>query len=119
MNAPTSDPASWFQPFVDYWVHNAPAIALAVAIVLIGWLTGRLARGSAIHLANYINRLLDRMLRRGSLASARVPNSAITVIGIVRFLSRLRSRREVFCIGLDCRSGAFTTAPARNVRENR
>ena len=62
-----------------------PAIGIALGIVLLGWLAGRLARGSSHHLANYVNRILDRMLRRGSLATARVPTGVIALMGEILF----------------------------------
>lgn len=67
------------------WYDRMPALAGAVAIVLLGWIAARLARSGSRHVANYFNRLLDRAFRSGGLAAARIPGSANVVIGEVLF----------------------------------
>ena len=67
------------------WYERLPSLLAALLIVLAGWLIARAARGGARHVADHLNRFLDRSLRWGSLASARVPSSAIAVIGEILF----------------------------------
>lgn len=71
--------------FFDDWYARAPSILLALGILIIGWPLARLARGAGKGLANQINRLLERSLRWGDLASARLPAGAIAVVGEILF----------------------------------
>ena len=71
--------------FLSDWYERLPSLLAALAIVVVGWLIARAARGGARHVANHMNRFLDRSLRWGGLASARVPSSAIVVIGEMLF----------------------------------
>ena len=66
---------------LESFYDRLPAILAAVAVLILGWLLAGLARRGARRFADLLNRFLDRSLRWGSLASARVPSSAITVIG--------------------------------------
>lgn len=71
------------------WLMEAyqclPALVGALVILFVGWLLARAARAGAGWLANAINRMLERNLRSGGLASARVPTSAVAVIGEIAF----------------------------------
>ncbi|MCB1641477.1 MAG: hypothetical protein KDI37_07075 [Xanthomonadales bacterium] len=65
--------------------QRLPALVGALAIVFLGWLLARAARSGASWLASNINRVLERNLRSGNLASARLPSSAVAVIGEICF----------------------------------
>ena len=62
-----------------------PELVAAVVIALLGWVLARLARRAAQHLAGAANRLLERTLRRGSAATARLSPAFIRVTGELAF----------------------------------
>lgn len=71
--------------FLQALSDHLPSLLMALVIFFIGWLIARAARGGARHFADYLNRFLDRSMRWGGLASARVPSTAIAIIGDVFF----------------------------------
>lgn len=66
-------------------ITNAPALLLALLILIVGWLVARLARSAIRHLTNSINSFLDRIFPRGILAVARLSPGAMAIIGELAF----------------------------------
>jgi hypothetical protein len=66
-------------------VDSLPELLAAVVIALVGWLLARLARRAARQLTGVANRLLERTLRRGTAASARLSPAFISVTGELIF----------------------------------
>jgi cytochrome c biogenesis protein CcdA len=66
-------------------LDGLPALLAAAAIVFAGWLLARLARRAARHLAGGANRLLERTLRRGTAATARLSPAFISLTGELAF----------------------------------
>ena len=58
-----------------------PSLIVALLVLVAGWLVARLARRAARRAAEAANRLLDRVFRRGRLASARASPGVITLAG--------------------------------------
>ncbi len=62
-----------------------PALGGALLILIAGWLLGRLVRIAVKRLSENINRLMERLFRKGALASIRLSPAAITALGGASF----------------------------------
>lgn len=63
----------------------APSLVTALAVLLVGRLLARLARGAMRRLGGGINRLLDRAFRQGPLADARLSPAGTALLSEVLF----------------------------------
>ena len=70
---------------LDAAAERLPAIFIAVLILVVGWLLARLARNLVLRMSDGVNRLLDRVFRRGHLASTRVSPAVMSVAGGLAF----------------------------------
>ena len=87
-----NDPIPWQdsirQVVATFWgdiVRNAPSLAIALLILIAGWLAARLTRAAVRRLANAANGLLDRTFRYGAMASVRFSPGAMAVLGELAF----------------------------------
>lgn len=62
-----------------------PSLFLAIGVLIVGWLFARFLRNAIRRMASGINRILDRFLRRGPLANARLSTGAAATIGELAF----------------------------------
>lgn len=70
---------------LDTMVGYLPNLIGAVLLLLLGWMLARLVRAAAGRLGNAVNRLLDRLMRRGSLTRFRLSPRALKLIGNAAF----------------------------------
>ena len=82
----------WFPDLNDWVAETAaaifstlPSILAAIAILVVGWFVARLSQGLARRLSQGINRIMERVFRTGSLASARLSSPMIAVVAEVSF----------------------------------
>ncbi len=82
----------WF-PDLNVWVtetteaifNTLPSIMAAIVILVVGWLMARLSQGLVRRLSQGINRIMERVFRTGTLASARLSTPIITVIAEITY----------------------------------
>ena len=70
---------------LDTMVGYLPNLIGAVLLLLLGWMLARLVRAAAGRLGNAVNRLLGRLMRRGSLTRFRLSPRALKLIGNAAF----------------------------------
>ncbi len=66
-------------------INTLPSLLAAAIIFIAGWLIATVLRGFVRRLSNVINRMLERIFRKGSLASVRLSTPAIAVIAEIAF----------------------------------
>ncbi len=66
-------------------VNYAPSLLGALLALLLGWLLARFVRGIARRVLGGTNRLLDRLLRRGTLSEARISSSTAVFLSEILF----------------------------------
>lgn len=58
----------------------APGLAAAIAVLFVGWIVAMMARGAVRRICNSANRMLERVLRRGDGAHARLSAPAVAAV---------------------------------------
>lgn len=62
-----------------------PNLAAAVALLVIGWYVGKMARVFAVKITNGVNRLMDGVVATGRLATVRISANVAELIGTIAF----------------------------------
>lgn len=68
---------SWIEDGLAAFIVYLPSLLSALVIVVLGWWVARTLRGTAKRLFGWANRRLDRVFKRGHLASVRVRHQMI------------------------------------------
>lgn len=76
---------TWAEDGLHALIAYLPNLLSAFAILVLGWLAARVSRGAVKRLFLWANRGLDRVFRRGHLASARISDSAAQVLSTIAF----------------------------------
>ena len=70
---------------IDTLLANLPNLLAGLAFLILGWLVARMVRNLVHRFGHGINTLLERIMRRGSLARVRLSESALHAVGTVTY----------------------------------
>jgi hypothetical protein len=76
---------TWAEDGLHAFIAYLPNLLSAFAILFLGWLVARMTRGAVTRLFLWANRGLDRVFRRGHLASARISDGAAKVLSTIAY----------------------------------
>lgn len=76
---------NWLEGGLTAFINYLPSMLGAMLIVFLGWLVARILRGTMKRLFRWANHGLDRLFKRGDMASARLSETAAHILGTLVF----------------------------------